>query len=546
MPRKKKRSRPNKDDFKERAEVGTPTDEVKEIGRGNSLNDVGWYARYPALLAAVASIPFPNRPGMRIPISTNVPNTGNSFTAVPGIMGLHWSPSVGKCNQVTDPASVCARELYSRVRAAFSGRLYADAPDFLIYIMAMDSIYSAIGEMKRVFRIARTWGPDNYMVPEALLQALKWDPIDTMKNRTQLWDYINQLALMTQKFKVPADLDIFNRHYWMNDNVYLDTPSANGQMYVFVPEAYYKYDPTVETPDGVAAGGLTYVRPITAGTMGSRTPSLMYEMVKGMIDALSAWDDAYTISGYLQRAFEGGSSFTVDQIAIDERFEALYVPEVLSQIENFKPVAMTFDATYHRLTNGWAPQATISQNPNTNTIICNPNVAFNTNSDLVTYNVNSLCIPLSIRADVPSVADVAVASRMLSYIDTPTVEGDQTVYQIHCGTEIPWSINMTTYLDMGSRGMVLYSAYNIGNVANTTIAVNHDYDSVAFRLSAIRSQFDWRPIGYFAVHWNDDGKTKLFFEYDGDIHNVSILSKEDIDNLNRVCTFSEFSAFNIA
>lgn len=547
MPRKSKKDRYKRDDRTHEIEKQVPEGESGERpGRGNSLNDISWYSKYPALLTAVASIPFPNRPGMRIPIASNVPNTGASYTAIPGIMGLHWSPSVGKCNLVTDPASVCARELYARVRASFSGRLYADAPDFLMYIMAMDSIYSAIGEMKRAFRIARTWGPDNYMVPEALLTALKWNPQSTMENRTQLWDYINQLALMTQKFKVPSDLDIFNRHYWMNDNVYLDAPSPNAQMYVFVPEAYYQYDSTVETPDGVAAGGLTYVRPVPKGSTGSRNPDGMYRMVKGMIQALSSWDDAYTISGYLQRAFEGSSSFTVDQVAIDEKFEALYVPEVLSQIENFKPVAMSFDAdTLSSGVNMWGPEAPISQNPNTNTIICNPEVAIQTNKDMVAYNLASLNIPLSIRSDVPSVADVAIASRMLSYVDTPSVSGQSTIYQIHCGTEIPWKISMTAYMDLGNGTPVLQSDVNIGSVVNTTLAATAPYYLTQLRAAAMRSQFDWRPIGYAAIHYNNEGKTTLYFEYDGDIHNITIVSKEDIDNLNRVCTFSEFSAFNI-
>lgn len=546
MPRKSKKSRRNDGDKREELmNQGSVDDSRNVVGRGNSLNDIGWYSKYPALLTAVASIPFPNRPGMRIPIAQNVPSTGASYVAVPGIMSLYWSPSVGKCNQVTDPASVCARELYARVRASFSGRIYADAPDFLIYIMAMDSIYSAIGEMKRVFRIARTWGPDNYMVPEALLYALGWDPVDTMTNRTQLWDYINQLALMTQKFKVPADLDVFNRHYWMNDNIYLDTPSANGQMYAFVCGAYYQYDPTIETPDGVAAGGLKYSIPMY-GDSGRRTPTSMYTFVKGLIESLSAWDDAYTISGYLQRAFEGSSSFTVDQVAIDERFEALYVPEVLSQIENFKPVYMTGDSAPSITSlDANIPNATISQNPTTNTIICNPNVSIPTNSDLVAYSTFALNIPLSVRADNPSVADVAIASRMLSYIDTPKVSGANTEYQIHCGTEIPWAIMITTYVDGGSGSMSLMVNVNVGSVANTVLAATSAIGTRALRVAAQRSQFDWRPIGYTAVHLNSSGKTTLYFEFDGDIHNVTIVSKEDIDNLNRVCTFSEFSAFNI-
>lgn len=33
----------------------------------SALNDVSWYTRYPELSVASASIPYPNKPGMRVP-----------------------------------------------------------------------------------------------------------------------------------------------------------------------------------------------------------------------------------------------------------------------------------------------------------------------------------------------------------------------------------------------------------------------------------------------------------------------------------------------
>lgn len=69
---------------------GTKRDEYQ----GDTMNDISWYSRYPNLLVAAGSFPFPYRPGMTIQTnsasattqrtSTMPGNDGNGLDAIFG------------------------------------------------------------------------------------------------------------------------------------------------------------------------------------------------------------------------------------------------------------------------------------------------------------------------------------------------------------------------------------------------------------------------------------------------------------------------------
>lgn len=361
--------------------------------RLSPLNDFSWYNNNPLLTEAASRIPFPYRPGMDVVMSVS---GRNPQYKIPGVFRIKWLPSISQSSEATDPASIAAKEVYAKVREAFSGSIDADPPDFVIYFLALDSIFSYIATLKRIYRILTTYTPQNYEIPDRLLAALDVPTElaeNLRKNKAQLWQYINELVGMTRKFRCPHVFDIFNRHYWMNDNVYMDAPTANSQMYVFTQSDYYVFG-LLNTPDGVPAGGL-----ITTPNPFSKTATVdtLFEYGVTMINALAGSDDAYTISGYLMRAYEGSDVFTVDEIQNDETFEPVYVPEVLAQIENATNIS-GFSVWVNTSNN-------ISQDPKTNALICNPKVT-------PLSGVTGVVSPsISIRSDMPTVEEVVEATR---------------------------------------------------------------------------------------------------------------------------------------
>lgn len=210
-------------------------------------NDFSWYNKNPLLTESVARIPFPYRPGMKLP-EVKLLNSAKEQAAypqtVPGIMTINWIPTVGYSKDNLSPISMTAKDIFSKVRSAFSGSITADAPDFIMHIMAMDSIYAYISWLKRVYRASGTFTLNNHLTPEVLLQAMGFrssNALQILKNRTRLWGIINELIAMTDSFIVPNEFPIITRHMWMSDRAYGDAFSMNAQMYLFNCTNWYKF-----------------------------------------------------------------------------------------------------------------------------------------------------------------------------------------------------------------------------------------------------------------------------------------------------------------
>lgn len=488
--------------------------------REEARNDVSWYSRNPSLLVAAASIPYPNRPGMTIRdvATTNVYSTPGKLltTTIPGILTLDWFPTLGSSLSSLDPASVAGKEFYGRVRAAYSGQLDADAPDYIVYVAALDSIFAYIGWLKRVYRAISTYSIENFMVPDALLQAMGFSTNEIQQlrgDKTRLWQYINELILKSRKFKCPAVMDLFNRHYWMSDNVYADAPSPKAQLYVFNMAGVFKAAQVAEASTGDMVWGLqTTVLP-TYTTITGNIVDALYDFGQSLIAALDEWDDAYTISGYLMRAFESVPSFSVAELQQGEIITPQFVPEVLTQIENsrtlYAPTRYT-DANLVSL----ASQLVVTQRVSDNAVISKleATIAFTATGDSVTPDLyyKELCDirpMLSSRNDSPTVADTVIASRLHSYTKAaPTTTANSYKLEITCGTEIPIRWRLVTSDDDGviSSDVVrpwitVDSASSIGGSGNTR------FTSAGIVAALSMEQFDWHPF-LVAVCSNGSGR----------------------------------------
>lgn len=487
--------------------------------RLSPLNDFSWYNKNPSLTVAAASIPFPYRPGMQVDVTDWIKDPADTTTAklqIPGVLALEWLPGIGRCSLATDPASIAAKEIYAKVREAFSGSIDADAPDFVIYLLALDSIFSYIGALKRLYRITATYSAQNLMVPDELLKAYGLDDAarsQLREHRMELYGIINQLIGMTQKFRCPAVFDLFNRHYWMNDNVYTDAPSANSQMYMFTQAGFLKFSMLpVPGKESVQAGGLTMVEaPFKTLEIATEGVTPLFTFGRDLIDALAGSDDAYLISGYLMRAFDGTSVFKVDELQINETLEPVFVPSVLAQIEN----SYTANVDYSELTN-----LTIAQDPSTNALVS----GYTGPANAYTVEVKPI---ISIRNDAPSVEDVVEATR-LKVTKEATASG--TIY--HYASELP-----VRWMLYGSQ---LDQRVRQNMQINGPSALNMPY---LLGMACVTAQFDWHPL---CVLWYGTSGSKHYTPYVvGDIHNFTTVSMEQLDEIHRVCLYSELNSFGI-
>lgn len=480
---------------------------------------------------------------------------------VPGIMALEWIPSFGNSTTTLDPASIAAKEFYGRVRAAFSGSLDADAPDFITYIGALDSIFAYIGWLKRLYRTISSYTPENYMLPDGMIAAfgLRQAGVaaDLRTNKVRLWQGINELILKSRKYKCPAVMDLFNRHYWMSDNVYADANSTRAQLYIFNLTGVYKVGDVTEVSASETITGLIGVAtPFAKASGDASIVDTFISFGNQLIEAMDAWDDGYLISGYLQRAFDGVPSFSVAELLQDELLTTSYVPEVLAQIENSKTV-LPGGFTYLRLQNGFLKNYFVSQNAATNAVVAKSqfNLPYAQFGDIVNnYNAyipGGVAPMLNIRSDAPTVADNVIASRLHAYptytVPSGTI-GDNNPLLIDCvaGTEVPWCWGLYLH-DTATDEWIQQPYYqqwtmDVG-VANNTAKLSLRYMFNVF-------QFDWHPFSYIVAPANSiSGSTGVAavgaLTVLGDTFNPTVISVDDLKNLHKVCMYSELNSFGI-
>lgn len=498
----------------------------------NSFNDPAWYNHNPDLLEAAARIPFAHVTGRPIEIGTYGDSTGTVKPAVeylPGVMAIDYVPTIGYSEDVNSPVSIAAREMYAKVRAKFSGTLVADAPDLMMYVLALDSIYGYISYLMRLYKTVNAYTAHNIYYPDPMLRAMgiSTDAAihDLRVNKTKMWGMINTLIQNSRKFRCPGKYDLLNRHFWMNQRIYTDADSPKAQYYVFMPNYFYKFNELTETGGSLQA--FDFATALNSICTMSNPPSgfvvdYLYQVGDDMISALANSEDAYTINGYFERAYEGESQFIITDLIEDDVVEIIYSPEVLMQIENSRTVLRD------RFTAG---DFAITQNPANNAIIQKIQGTVNGSANiLLEYD------GLNIHGGTPTPLGVAVASRLacvpeIEYVNAET--GYKVTY--HCGTELVIDYRFFYFAEGGLKeevmGTYLY--------ANTT----DDYVKYLYRAS-LMSAMDWHPI--FIVSLDKStyvGKPEGHMMF-GDLSNFTSIAPDQMKDIHRVCLYSQFDCFS--
>lgn len=526
-PYTKKTNRKPRGKQQDRSCTGNQDTDAKK-GNMSSLNDVSWYNKFPELLESAGRIPFAKYPGMDIPFgkvftkdtSTSIAEVTAPSYSYPGFLEIDWVPSVGYSDNNTSPISTAAKELYAKVRAKFSGALDEDAPDIIMYLMALDSIFAYIGYLKRIYRALNTYSPTNTMFPDGVLKCMEITPAEAValrKNKTKFWGQINDLILQASKFTCPDVMDIFSRHYWMSSNVYGDAPSSKAQFYVFNQTHFYEFDET-----GSTGGALALIAGPT-----DHSADAYYEYGRSLISKLAASDDAYTINGHLLRAFEGAANFVVAKLEEDELLDAVYVPEVLSQIHNIRSMNGSILGTTFAIT----------QDPTTNAIIHTPKLNVHVSSNASMFQNGTFAGPnttflLDLMTYTPSAGDIAVATRLTTMAGDYDAQNHQ--FTLIGGTEIVWSMSVI-YYDSAQGAPRAYAFSSI-------ITTNTDGDTAVQILQTLGrlSAFDWHPLVYVAIYSN--GTISALYPC-GDLYNPTAVGLDTMRDLHRVCVLSEFNAY---
>lgn len=533
-----------------------------------SDNDPAWYSVNEQLLRDSASFPYSWPVGNRLTQIVQDDESSKSNVveqSIPGVLSLYLSPTIGWADSSESPVNVASRNIYSFVRHANSGHANYDAPDLMLYLLAMDSCYSYHSFLRRLYGVMMDYTPINRYYPRAVVASMNVDFDDAMAHLAQLRYYINQFAVKLGSMCIPNSMSYMVRHMWMYSQIFTDSMSAKAQTYLYNPHAFYKFS-LVEN-----AGALLYTPYATQGS-GAGNKMTVEELINFgnelMVPILQN-EDMNIMSGDILKAY--GAEGVIKIMGVSEDYQVLPVfsEEVMSQFQNATNVGY-FNSDNVAHINDIVQATGVGEGY----LIHKPTVvraihgfsASNIASTKTPWEFDRL---ISMRKQDVTPADTMVATRLTNIGEHPTMitsgtnSGYSTVELHTAGSEIchsmivfyygdvgkGWDLQSSPYLFIGDE--LLYADYQYDgdvniNQRNETVASVAQSQLMHNITVAMLSVFERHPIMYPSMvmtSWDPypvytyHGSVVYYY----DVDNYTTLSKHDLERMCETALLSQFS-----
>lgn len=503
-------------------------------------NDWTWYAKDAQQVRDFASLSFNSTLGYPI----ELPHTKWSEEvkyAAPGIMALHLLPTPGISVDQYSAINVASDQMVQFIRSKVSGARDYDAANFMMYIMAMDSLFSYYAYLKRIYGVMNNYEVVNRYLPRVLLQAMGANYDDLMEHMADFRGYINQFANTLSTWPVPNTMSLITKHVWMYSNVYKDADNDYAQLYLYTPAGFYYYDqePLSQDPPKPAQLNVRMIKMLASPGRPLATVNDLISFGRQMYQDFVAGGWAQ-IKGDILNAY-GGNIFSISGIDESEIVRPVYNSEVLAQINNTRIWDGLDDVSIYRALK-WQIVEEVPTVANRNPyLVFTPKLS----RTLSTVSGRGSWI-INFHKQNPTPEDVIVATRNMFLTDEPT-SSTQFPDVKSCGSEL-------------CLGAYIYTiSQNVGNPALNPINVNYfkyhtdmlfDYnetdmnDLLRFlRSVGMSSNFDWHPLNYFVCYASSDNTPQpedgIIYPY-GDLNTYTVVQETDIINMNDVAIRSLF------
>lgn len=322
------------------------------------VNDPSWYVPNASLVKDVASLPFAVYNGVDYQrfhnsIISSMPSDPVVSTHIPGTMVYKYAPWYGTSTP-TSALNLTMRALYSFVRHANAGKTNYEAPDLMLYIMAMDNVYLLIHEIKRILRLAYHYNLENRNIPERIFTVLDIDTQDLLGNLANYRAQLNTRISKANSLAVPANFNLFKRRAVLGSVVLTDEPNRPTQLIIPQSDGYYVY-----VAAGATGGKLVFTQVNKQWTNTNSTTdyqvtyslrkklSSYFELLDSMLTILLSDEDINIMSGDIIKAY-GDNLFKLPFIEENEIQEITHDQNLLLQFSNSLVLDLpnaTFDMT---------------------------------------------------------------------------------------------------------------------------------------------------------------------------------------------------------
>ena len=293
--------------------------------RETSQNDPMWYAPSEEIGKAMASIPFNRFPGMPVDlVGGDAVYRDLSGKSIPGTLALDYSISVGSNLTATSAINIAARQLYTFVRHANSGHSNYESSDLIMFLLAMDEVYTAWLEAKRIYEVAGSFSYSNRNIPDTILYALRANGNDIRKNYASFRGRLNLLAKQISSMAVPNIYTAMARHAVLASLVLTDSTDKKSQFYVATRAYGHKFDATASTGGKLTAYSIKH----------NRTADEIVAEIQEMLDKILPDEDMNIISGDILKAFGTDNLYVLREIPEEAACTPVFDEGILMQFKN--------------------------------------------------------------------------------------------------------------------------------------------------------------------------------------------------------------------
>lgn len=438
---------------------------------------------------------FPRSTGDVVPTTTLYTNVNGEMT-FSGIMTVHFTPGPGWATGTADGVNRGLAMLMAAIRARLStSNIGFETADLGIFFAATASIGMMIGYAKRILECRKEWRGNNYYYPRALILAQGLEYADITNNVNEYVGRLNALIDRYNGMSLLEGFDVYGRQYSMAHNVFVDEDSSRGQLYMFVPNGYYRYN------DTAVPSKAEYVEFANTST------ATFKALLDAIDDALNSWygsSDLYQINGCLLRAFKD---------APRQRIQPLTLEDTISPVQDRNFLLQIMNATIL----GPITSCDITQNPeHQNYVIWEPKV-----SDVTKSVSTAKTQYLRIFEDDVSEEDNMEMTRLLNF-------ADESGNLKHCGSELVTKISMWRYNSMTN---VISATELDGNLVEFSTDATLNKRALA-KVGAI-SPFRYIP-GVIILFGDPTAHSRTWHGMLGDQYNWMLYQHGDWENLQMV------------
>lgn len=538
---------PNKKDREDRSTV---EEQDSEQGSPSPTNDPFWYAQSPELLRDAASIPWVAAAGVEQNISTTINPSGVMEEYDPvsqttskyhqyqrlnqaGLQIIKLAPTIGFSDEPNSPVNIAANALYTKVRYQNSGSKNYDAPDLMIYCLAMSEVYSALNWLIRTYGVMSMFSQRNRFVPEKLLAAEGISYSSIRDNLASFRYGVNLLITKAASLCVPSTFTLFLRRAFVYSGIYTEGTSMKDQLYMYSPDGFYFYG-----LDKDGAGCLHYETRFgrLAGEMDLHYAQLI-SVVNEMLDAIIQSEDCQVMSGDILKAYGEANVLKLGTLSPDYTVVPTFDIAVLEQMKN----AVIFPCYVN--TNDILQDATKGY------LTCDPTVALHESVSNRQTKYFSTAPVITTSTNDPEPAITMENTRLtvvIRQMDEAVQVGEEYWYVFHLltGTEMPVDIVNLTWLFTDSEVRITYPtryvAYYSGNYHSNMFGRPGDMDM--FETLATRMNFKFAP-GFWVVKQVASSEAGVdvdsFTTYVCDLDNFTVQDARVLNNLHETAIMSE-------